>query len=276
MTHRNQPAVDKATMVCQQVSYAIHNKTLLQNVDCVFRAAEISVILGKNGAGKSTLLALLTKEAVPTAGKVTLDERSLEDYPFSCLAKLRAVLPQMQNLPFALSVAQLIELGAEVQELPNKTSEIVNVVMSICDVEHLANRDVTTLSGGEQKRAQLARVLAQIWPIEKIEADDEMPFAHRWLFLDEWTSGLDLHHQQQLVKYFKLWSTQGLGIVMVLHDLTLTAQTADHIKILKDGQLAIEGSTHEVLKAESIQQTLDLNITVMQQAEMNYPLIVLN
>lgn len=276
MSHVNQPPVNEATVMCRNVSYQRHNKMLLQELDCTFSGGRISVILGKNGAGKSTLLSLLTKELEPTKGSIQLDQRQLADYPFSCLAKLRSVLPQMQNLPFAISVEQLIELGAEVQELPYKTQRIVAAVMRVCDVEHLQGRDVTSLSGGEQKRVQLARVLAQIWPIEKLEAGDGQAFAHRWLFLDEWTNGLDLHHQQQLVKDLRSWTKQGLGVVMVLHDLNLTAQVADHIKILRDGKLAEEGATLEVLQADAIQRTLDLQVNIVQQSDVDYPLVILN
>lgn len=265
-----------AEISCSDASYTVHGHALLDGLNCVFRTGEVSVILGKNGAGKSTLLSLLTKEIEATRGKISLDGRALAEYPFSCLAKLRAVLPQMQTMPFAITVQQLVELGAEVQELPLLTKQIVEAVVEVCDVEHLLVRDVTSLSGGEQKRVQLARVMAQIWPIEKMNAGDKQPFVGRWLFLDEWTNGLDLHHQQQLVQYFRNWAEQGLGVVMVLHDLTLTAQVADQIKILKSGKLAIEGRVEEVITPVHIKQTLDLQITVIRQAGVDYPLVVLS
>ena len=74
--------------------------------------------------------------------------------------------------------------------------------MKACDVLHLANRDVIKLSGGEQKRAQLARVLAQIWPMNNIDAGLPKPFSGHWLLLDEWTNSLDLYHQQTLATLF--------------------------------------------------------------------------
>jgi iron complex transport system ATP-binding protein len=261
-------------IVCQKLSYKVHNKTLLMGVDTVFNAGKISVVLGKNGAGKSTLLSLLTKEITATDGSILWHKKPIENCTFAELALQRSVLPQLQNMVFSLKVQQLIELGAEVQQKTNYIDDITFSVMQVCDIEHLAQRDVITLSGGEQKRVQLARVLAQIWPVEAIQSGEQNPFSGKWLFLDEWTTSLDLHHQQQLALYFKKWSQQGLGIVMVLHDLNLTSQLADQVKILKQGQLAIEGNALEVFTEKNVKQTLDLDIMIKNIESVAQPIIV--
>jgi len=261
-------------IVCQKLSYKVHDKTLLTAIDTVFNAGQISVILGKNGAGKSTLLSLLTKEITATDGSILWHKKPIENCSFAELALQRSVLPQLQNMVFSLKVQQLIELGAEVQQKTNYIDDITFSVMQVCDIEHLAQRDVITLSGGEQKRVQLARVLAQIWPVEAIQNGEQNPFSGKWLFLDEWTTSLDLHHQQQLANNFKDWALQGLGIIMVLHDLNLTSQLADHVKILKEGELVSEGQTLQVLTKQNILNTLDLDIFVTNINEVEHPIMV--
>ncbi|WP_051640770.1 ATP-binding cassette domain-containing protein [Thiomicrorhabdus sp. Milos-T2] len=270
------PATQSIT--CQNLSYVVQSNRLVDQLNSDFLAGKISVILGKNGAGKSTLLSLMTKELEPHEGDVLWQETSLSTLTFAELAQQRAVLPQLQNIVFSISVQQLIELGAEVQKEgkvdPQNIQQIALEVMQICDVTHLAQRDVMTLSGGEQKRAQLARVLAQIWPLKAMNSHHLKPFEGKWLFLDEWTTSLDLHHQQQLSAFFTQWAQQGLGIIMVLHDLNLTSQIADNVKILQDGKLVLEGEPKEVLTPHNINLTLGLNVVVLPLDGAKNPMIV--
>ena len=259
---------------CQNLTYKVQSNLLLEDINSTFNSGEISVILGKNGAGKSTWLSLLSKELTASSGQIFFQDTTLDSCSFAELALQRAVLPQLQNMVFSLKVKQLVKLGAEVQQQPSQADLITQTAMQVCDIEQLAERDVVTLSGGEQKRVQLARVLAQIWPIQNLETNQTKPFAGKWLFLDEWTSSLDLHHQQSLAGHFKYWVQQGLGIVMVLHDLNLTSQLADKVKILKAGKLVSEGGTKEVLTPENILQTLDLKTISVDIDGVTEPMIM--
>ncbi|MDX1352737.1 MAG: ATP-binding cassette domain-containing protein [Thiomicrorhabdus sp.] len=260
----------------QDVSYQLANNGLLQHINTQFNCGEISVILGKNGAGKSTLLSLLTKELSPTEGQIIWQDTPLKQLNYAQLAVQRAVLPQQQSFVFSLSVQQLVELGAEVQpkSQPAEVDKICQQLMALCDVQHLAQRDVVTLSGGEQKRAQLAKVLAQIWPMNDADKTIEKPFLGRWLLLDEWTNSLDLHHQQRLAKLFKTWAKAGLGIVMVLHDINLCAQIADKVVMLNQAKLTKQGSPAEVLTQETIYNELSLKTTVLQVDGIEHPVIL--
>lgn len=267
-------------ILCHNLCYQVQDNRLLKKLNTDFQAGEISVILGKNGAGKSTLLSLLSKENEAYSGQIIWQDQSLESLSFTQLAQQRAVLPQMQNMVFSICVQELVMLGAEIQThnqgaaIDQLTQQIVQVVMQACDIEHLANRDVLTLSGGEQKRAQLARVLAQIWPLEAMVAKRTLPFLGKWLFLDEWTTSLDLHHQQQLAEYFVTWAKQGLGIIMILHDLNLTSQIADNVKILQAGNLILEGSPDSILTPPNIHLSLGLHVITLPVEGRSRPMIV--
>lgn len=261
---------------CHKLSYQIQNKTLLNNISADFPTAQITVVLGNNGAGKSTLLGCLSKELTPSSGQIVWQNRPLKSLSYSQLAQQRSVLPQLGSMVFSLTVQELICLGANVQTYSDKTSVSLTIqeVMQICDIAHLANRDVMTLSGGEQKRAHLARVLAQIWPVEYFEKQKEQPFLGRWLLLDEWTNSLDLHHQQVLAKAFKQLAKKGLGVVMVLHDINLCAQIADKVILLNQGQLVQQGTVNHVLNSEMIQKHLGLAVKVIKVDEIHHPVIL--
>jgi len=266
----------QAIIECQNLSYQVQEKALINQLSCEFTSAKIHVVLGKNGAGKSTLLALLSKELQPTMGYVVWQNQTLDQMSYADLAQKRAVLPQLQSPAFSISVQELVQLGAQVQQGLNaqQTKEICQIVMQACDVVNLAQRDVMQLSGGEQKRAQLARVLAQIWPIEAFDTGLVNPFKNRWLFLDEWTNNLDLHHQQSLAQLFKQLALQGLGIIMVLHDINLCAQIADEVLLLNQGKLFKQGKVSEVLTAQTIQQALNLDVQITHIEGIKHPIIL--
>ncbi len=249
---------------------------LLNQVTCQFEAGKIHCILGQNGAGKSTLLNGLSHEIQPSQGQIIWHGKPLDSFSYAELATQRAVLSQSNELAFSFTVEALVSLGEEVQSRPQTASEqVIQTVLDVCEMTHLKDRDYLTLSGGEQKRAQLARVLAQIWPTKACTETQEEggDFLGKWLLLDEWTAGLDIKHQQSLARYFKQWAKQGLGIIMVLHDISFAAQLADHALILKSGKVFAEGDIQSVFTEAILSQSLEMKVRVEQDALTGQPII---
>jgi len=139
-------------------------------------------------------------------------------------------------------------------------------VLNAMDIEHLKERDVLTLSGGEQKRAQLARVLAQIWPSS---FEHPQAFEGKWLFLDEWSDALDLKHQVHIGCLFKQLVQKGLGIIMVSHDLNQVLHLTDTCTLLKKGQLFAQGPTHKVMNDQTLTEVFDLSVQVVKTVQPN-------
>lgn len=250
-------------IIVESLGLQLASKHLLDNVSCQFQPGEISCLLGQNGAGKSTLLACVSKDLAPSAGHVLWQGTDLQQISYAQLATERAVLSQSTDLAFSLSVTAMVELGAEVQTTERQQMQaIVAAVLTVCDLQALANRDYLTLSGGEQKRTQLARVLAQIWSLNE---DSPNRFQGKWLFLDEWTAGLDIKHQQRLSQYLRTWAQQGMGIVMVLHDITLASQLADKCFLLNGGELVVQGATSEVLQVDVIERVLEMAVDKIER-----------
>ncbi len=251
----------------------IANTVLLSDVSCEFQAGKIYAILGQNGAGKSTLLQCLSHEIPSSKGSILWNNRSLSEFSYSKLAKQRAVLPQSNELAFSFTVEALVQLGEEVVQRSHKeASNTIDAVLNTCDLIPLRHRDYLTLSGGEQKRAQLARVLAQIWPSSPVKEGGGI-FSDKWLLLDEWTAGLDIKHQQLLARYFKQWAAQGLGIIMVLHDVGFAAQLADRCLMLKDGKVFAEGEVNQVLTQSILTEALEMQVQVSDDAQTGRPMV---
>ncbi|NPA72068.1 MAG: ATP-binding cassette domain-containing protein [Gammaproteobacteria bacterium] len=273
----------------KNLSFQVNHQPIFSQISYRFNPGLIHCILGQNGAGKSTLLKTLTQELTPSQGSIMWGHQPLHSLTPQSLARQRSVLAQSTELTFSFRVDQLIALGAEVQQNALAMDAIIDAVLAVCELTSLRTRDYLTLSGGEQKRVQIARVLAQIWPEDlsldalntlakqrqncRLQAVDSAPFKGRWLFLDEWTAGLDVKHQQQLAQYFRQWTALGLSIVMVVHDIALAGLMADEVLMLKSGQIFASGAVAEVLTAKHLKLGLEMSSRVEIDAESGRPLI---
>lgn len=245
---RSPPAVHPAPQfLVAGLSVTVPGKTLLRDISTSFAAGQVTAIVGPNGAGKSTLMAVLTGQRQPSGGRVALHGQALGQFDAAALAKLRAFVAQETSVAFDFSVREVVELGRYPHRRPSGSQpgrpqpDIPTQAMQATAVDHLANRTLNTLSGGEKARVHLARALAQVW-------EDAAPNPTRWLLLDEPTAALDLAHQHRVLKLVRQWATgQGVGVVAVLHDLNLALRYSDCCVVLQQGQMVASGITAEVL-----------------------------
>jgi iron complex transport system ATP-binding protein len=250
----------------KEVSYQIGKKELLRQLSLKVHPGELLAILGANGAGKSTLMKLLCRELMPTRGDILLKGRNLQSFKLSDLARQRAVLSQQNTISVSFMVRELVMMGRyphfEQQPSP-KDIDIVNAVMEETGISHLSYRDYNTLSGGEQQRVQLSRVLAQIY---------DCPDA--CLFLDEPTNGLDLLYQQQMMVLARKLADKGYSVICILHDINFASRFADQILMLKQGQKVAMGSPLEVINCENIHETFSINVKLMACEGYSCPLVI--
>lgn len=229
------------------VVVAVPGKTLLQAASACFAAGQVSAILGPNGAGKSTLMSVLTGQRQPGGGQVRLAGQALVGYSPQDLARVRACVAQETQVAFEFTVREVVELGRYPHRGQPARHEAAIAVqaMQTTAVEHLADRPLNTLSGGEKARVHLARALAQVWePVTGIAGGGST----RWLLLDEPTAALDLQHQHRMLQLARDWARQqGVGVVAVLHDLNLALRYSDRCVVLQGGRLVASGVTDEVL-----------------------------
>ena len=223
-------------------SIAIGGTTIVRSVEFMALPGEVTAIIGPNGSGKSTLLKGLSGD-LHYKGRVVIngqDSRSLKSWE---TASLRAVLPQHSTLSFPFTVREVVAMGltggrsgvsiAEREWLPERALERV-------DLAGFAGRFYSDLSGGEQQRVQLARVLCQVWqPV--------LDGAPRYLLLDEPVSSLDVKHQILVMKIARDFADAGGGVVAILHDLNLAGRFADRILAMRAGTAAGFGAPDDVL-----------------------------
>ena len=223
------------TIEARAIRIERQGRTLLQGVDFSAARGELWALLGPNGAGKSTLLRALSGEWPVAAGEVRLGGTPLPQLDAVAQARQRAVLPQHDALSFGFTARQVVALGRLARPRAQH-GQIVTDAMQATEVDGLAERRYPHLSGGERRRVQIARVLAQVWDVPS-------PL----LLLDEPLAGLDPVHQHALLTLLRRLATRGATVVMSLHDLDLAARYASHVALLRTGGLVAQGAAGAAL-----------------------------
>ncbi len=253
------------------ISYSIGAAVLLDQVSVEAQAGELLVIAGPNGAGKSTLLKVLSEMTTLTTGQVILNRKNLSEYHPKEISKIRAVLSQAFSTTLPFQVEEIIMMGRYpyFKEYPNPADHtIVSDIMLELDIAHLAQRVYATLSGGEQQRVQLARVLAQIWKTAESDADT------KYLFLDEPISSLDLYHQQTVLQTASRLAKAGYCVIAVLHDLNMISQYADKVLLMSKGHVVAYGTAADVFTKERIKEVYGLDVHLIQDTHSEQLLII--
>ncbi|GAA3121833.1 heme ABC transporter ATP-binding protein [Streptosporangium carneum] len=230
------------------VSLSVGSTPLLSEVSMRVAAGELVAVVGPNGAGKSSLLSVLAGDVAPSSGSVTLDGLPLRSLRPARLARMRAVLPQRVTVAFPFTVAEVVAMGLYGSRLTApEEEEVVSGAMAATDVAHLAGRAYPTLSGGEQARVSLARVLAQRAPV---------------LLLDEPTAALDIRHQEQVMGVARDRSLAEDAVAVVLHDLNLAAAYADRVVVMRSGVVVADGAPAEVLASDMLSEVYGCAVDV--------------
>lgn len=240
-------------LTVRNIRVTLGQKPILNDVDFTARAGDFTAIVGPNGSGKTTLLRVITGD-LNYEGTVSLAGRDISQMKPYELATMRGVLSQTTVLAFPFNVLEVVRLGltsggaAQHENLPYRALAAVGL-------SGFESKFYQELSGGEQQRVQLARVLAQVW--EPVVAGQP-----HWLFLDEPVSSLDIGHQLMVMQLAKDYANAGGGVVAVMHDLNLTAMFADRVALLNHGQILEQGSVTEVLTESNLSSAYGCTLRV--------------
>ncbi|MEL6234996.1 MAG: heme ABC transporter ATP-binding protein [Pseudomonadota bacterium] len=226
------------SLVARNIHVRLGRRDILAGADFVAEPGQFAIIVGPNGSGKTTLLRSLTGE-LSASGRVALDGQDIQRVPVAALAARRAVLPQSGGMAFPFRVIEVVRMGVEAGRHAADRTLAARSLEAVGLAGH-AQRYFQELSGGEQQRTQLARVLAQVWD----PVDDTGP---RWLFLDEPVASLDIGHQLVIMEVARRYAERGGGVVAVMHDLNLTAMYADRVWLMSQGRILASGTVAEVL-----------------------------
>ncbi|MGV0656175.1 ABC transporter ATP-binding protein [Mycolicibacterium thermoresistibile] len=250
-----------AAVTCTGLTVARRGATMLEGVDLVVRQGEWVSIVGPNGAGKTTLLHVLAG-LLPGGGDTRLTGRvrvaglDPQAQRRRQVAAAIALMPQRPTVPDGVRVAELVMLGRTPHlrpfAMPSAADrQVVREAIVRLDLQPVADRLVTELSGGELQRVMLARALAQRPSV---------------LILDEPTSALDVGHQQQVLELVDtLRRTERITVVAAMHDLTLAGQYAERMVMLAAGRVVADGTPAEVLTVERIAQVYQARVEVIDR-----------
>ncbi|MBO0344600.1 heme ABC transporter ATP-binding protein [Roseibium sp. CAU 1637] len=247
------------------VCVVIGRKEILRQVGFKAEAGRFSAIIGPNGSGKSTLLKAIIGElgyhgSIRLAGRLVSEENRRE------LSLCRAVLPQHTSVAFPLTVHEVVSLGRRVRGNEGGSYSVEDALAAV-DLNGFSGRSYQQLSGGEQQRVQLARVLCQVGaPVG--------PEGPRWLFLDEPVSSLDIKHQLWVMRFARSFAEGGGGVVAVMHDLNLTAMFADHVLALKQGEARAEGSVQQVITSDLVSSLYECVLPVGETPGREMPFVL--
>lgn len=253
----------------RQLAVSIQRKRIVADVDFEVRPGELAAIVGPNGSGKTTFMKALSGD-LPYGGSVTINGRALATLKPWEVATMRAVLPQATALSFPFTVREIVKLGllgGRSGVLPGEDERLPDRALSRVDLDGFGGRFYQELSGGEQQRVQLARVLCQVWaPV--------LEGRPRYLFLDEPVSSLDIKHQLIIMNIARDFARRGGGVVAILHDLNLTAMYADKVYVMHKGRLAAAGSPQDVLSDELISRVFECRLKVGVLPAGNMPFVL--
>jgi iron complex transport system ATP-binding protein len=205
---------------------------VLRDISFDVPAGDFLSLLGPNGSGKSTLLRLLDRILIPHNGSITLDGHSLATFSRRDLARMIAYVPQDTLWVFPYTVLEIVLMGRSPHigrsGFENQLDlDVAHEMMRLTDIEHLADKLITAISGGERQRVLIARALSQKPEI---------------LLLDEPNAHLDISHQVEIFHILKEQNERHhLTIVSVSHDLNLAAAFSSRVLLL--GEPGSEGST---------------------------------
>jgi len=225
----------------------------LHDVALALGAGDFHAVLGPNGSGKTTLVRVALGVLAPHQGAARLLGRPAAGWSRRELARIAAVVPQREENLFPQRVRDTVLLGRYPHlslwgaERPADHAAVARALEG-CDVAHLADRWIWTLSGGEYQRVRLARALAQ---------------EPRLLVLDEPTSSLDVRHEMELFELARRLADESrLAVLLITHHLNLAARFADRVLLLSEGGVVAHGPPGDVLTREAVERVFGWPVAI--------------
>lgn len=249
------------TFLLKNIQLHVAQKTICDHFSLTIHPGEIWCILGKNGVGKTSFLHSLCGIKPLTTGAVSYQTTDLLNATPHIRAKTIGLLQQEQDFLFPAKVQDIVLAGRHphTHKLIGETQadhEITNTILKQLDLDTLSERNITTLSGGERRRAAIGTLLAQ---------------APEIYLLDEPSNHLDIHYQIKILEIFKnLAHDKQKIIIMVTHDLNLAAKYSDKIILFFDDAQIITGDKKTILTAEQLSRLYDHPIQMLSHQQQDY------
>jgi iron complex transport system ATP-binding protein len=249
----SEPAQTTApALEARDVAVTIGDKPILVAADLTLDAGKLVAVVGPNGAGKSTLARAVAGMQKTASGAIRWMGDDLAKLRGRKLARRRAFVPQRSRVPDGVTVTEAVRIGRSPHIKPlarptRRDNEAVAEAMERTGVTRFAERKLSTLSGGELQRVQIAVALAQEAPV---------------LMADEPTSHLDLGATVSVAKLLRGLADEGLAVMLVAHDLSLAAAVADTVVVMSEGRTVAAGPPLETLTHERLDAVWGVDASV--------------
>ncbi|MBN1524348.1 MAG: ABC transporter ATP-binding protein [Spirochaetales bacterium] len=250
----------------QNLSFSYSAKPILDNISFSCTSGTFTAILGPNGSGKTTLLRNISGWLKPAPGTVFIFDKDTTLLKEKELARRIACLRQEHTGGFDTTVYDLVFLGRSpyIPYLsgPKETDRsAVADALAQTGIEHLAERNISTLSGGELQRVYIAQALAQNADI---------------LLLDEPVTHLDIKYQLEILSLIKLLQKNNtLTVIAVLHDLNLAASFSERIILLKEGTVFKDNTPQKILTPKNIGMVFGVHVRLAAHPDTGIPQIMM-
>ncbi len=236
----------------EDLVFGYDEKIILNGINLKFDDPGLICILGPNGVGKTTLVKCGNKLLKPVEGRALLDGEDVSKIGLHELAKKMAFVSATSSATFSMTVTEAILMGRHPHAGWTTTDDDLQKVedaIKLLGLEEFASRDFRALSAGQAQRVKIARGLVQ---------EPEI------LILDEPTSNLDVKYQMDVMRFLKYYArTKGIIVLMVCHDLNITAAYADRVVLMYGGNVYADGTAKEVLTEENIQTVYNVKARVI-------------
>ncbi len=241
-----------------------HGEDVIEGLGLKVRSGDFIGIIGPNGSGKTSLLRTLSRALRPREGVVYLSGKDIYQLSAREVARRLAMVSQDPAVAFAFSVMEVVLMGrnphlGRLKAAGARDLEVVREAMISSHVWHLADRPVNELSGGERQRVIIAQALAQ---------------SPQLLLLDEPTQHLDIHHQLALLELLTRMCSQGLAVIMVMHDINLAAQYCQHLVMISEGREFARGAPSEVITPSNIKEVFGVDAIVTKHSVTSRPYVI--
>ena len=238
---------------CKNLQLKTPEKVFVKNLDLKLNINEFWAILGNNGTGKSTLINSLFGLHSDYLGDIKIKDQDVQSYSLLERAQMMALLNQQQEPNLDGSIEQMVRFGrypwAQNMALSEEDLNLVSTALKFTGLTKLKNRQLHQLSGGEQRKAELATILAQ----------DSSIF-----LLDEPTNHMDLSFKLKFMQQLKLLQAKKL-IVMVTHDIHFVQKYCTHILFLGNKGSWTSGQVKDVFTEKNIEQFLQIKLSDVYQ-----------
>ena len=241
----------------RDVSFSYGKSEILSGINMSISRGEFVAVLGVNGAGKSTLVKIVSGYLKPQKGDVRLGGKSVFEYSPKDLSLSRAVLEQETNMEFDSSVLETVALGRFSMSgfwgMDDKSLKISKEALKMVGLDGFEEKMYMSLSGGEKRRVQLARAIAQI--LHEPEG--------KLLLLDEPTANLDPARSLQTMHICSKLCEMGASCMAVVHSVNLALAYAGKTLMLKDSKIFKFGDTAEVVTEENVSELYGLDCQIL-------------